>query len=186
MEVNTRLAPQVAVVSRSGSHTFSKPVALSIRLIAGRGVEGDAHAGSTVKHRSRVARDPTAPNLRQVHLMHSELFDELAGKGFAVAPGEMGENITTRGIALLDLPAGTRLHLGASAIIEITGLRNPCAQLNGLHPGLMQAVLDQSDNGKLIRKAGVMSIVIVGGDVYPSDPIAIELPAEPYRALEPV
>ena len=139
-----------------------------------------------MKHRSRVARDPTAPNLRQVHLMHSELFDELAEKGFAISPGAMGENVTTRGIALLDLPTATRLHLGASAIIEITGLRNPCAQLNALHPGLMQAVLDRSADGKLIRKAGVMSIVIASGDICPGDPIAIELPAEPYRALEPV
>lgn len=178
--------PTVIAVSRSRSHSFSKPAALSIRLIAGIGVEGDAHAGETVKHRSRVARDPTAPNLRQAHLIHSELFDELADKGFAVGPGEMGENITTRGLALLDLPAGTRLRIGATAVVEITGLRNPCAQLDALQPGLMKATLAHTANGKLVRKAGVMSIVVAGGDVAPGDPIAIELPAMPYRALEPV
>ncbi len=173
-------------MSRSGSHSFSKPAALSIRLIAGIGVEGDAHAGVAVKHRSRVARDPTAPNLRQVHLIHSELLDELGAKGFAVAPGAMGENITTRGVALLDLPTGTRLRIGNSAIIEITGLRNPCNQINGLAPGLMAAVLDRSADGKLIRKSGVMGIVIEGGDICPGDPIAIELPSAPYHPLEPV
>jgi MOSC domain-containing protein YiiM len=163
-----------------------KPTEPSIRLRAGLGVEGDAHAGATVKHRSRVKRDPTVPNLRQVHLIHAELHDELARAGFTLAPGQMGENITTRGVDLLALPAGTRLHLGATAVIEITGLRNPCAQLDGIQPGLMAATLARHANGALIRKAGVMAIVQADGDVRAGDPIRVELPAGPHRALEPV
>lgn len=159
---------------------------LEIRLVAGLGVEGDAHSGVTVKHRSRVARNPNAPNLRQVHLIHSELHDELRAKNLAVVPGEMGENITTRGIDLLALPAGTRLRLGAIAVVEVTGLRNPCVQLDDIRPGLMAATLARDWKGKLIRKAGVMSIVLVGGDVRTGDPIHIELPPRPHRALEPV
>jgi MOSC domain-containing protein YiiM len=176
----------VEAVHLSPSHTLKKPGQLSIRLLAGLGVEGDAHMGATVKHRSRVKRDPGQPNLRQVHLIHGELHDELRGRGFAVHPGEMGENVTTRGIDLLALPVGTRLHLGAEAVVELTGLRNPCAQLDRIQPGLMAAVLDRTAEGLLIRKAGVMGIVLAGGDVHAADPIHIELPAGPPRALEPV
>ncbi len=176
----------IAAVSRSAGHTFSKPNEAVIRLVAGLGVEGDAHLGVTVKHRSRVARDPTSPNLRQVHLIHAELHDELAGKGFAVAAGDMGENVTTRGIDLLALPTGTRLKLGAEAVIEITGLRNPCHQLNGFAPGLMEATLDRAADGSLIRKAGVMAIVLTGGEIRPGDPIVAMLPAEPFQPLVPV
>lgn len=176
----------VIAVSRGGQHNFSKPNELSIRLLAGLGVEGDAHLGVTVQHLSRVRRDPTTPNLRQVHLIHAELHDELHAAGFVVAPGEMGENVTTRGVDLLGLPTGTRLHLGDSAIIEVTGLRNPCNQLNGFQPGLMNACIDRDADGNLIRKAGVMSIVLVGGDVRPGDAIRVELPVEPHRKLEPV
>lgn len=176
----------VLAVSQSATHSMSKRPALSIRLIAGLGVEGDAHAGVTVKHRSRVARDPTQPNLRQVHLIHAELHDELRAAGFALAPGQMGENITTRGIDLLSLPTGTRLHLGPDAVVEVTGLRNPCNQLNGLQPGLMNAVLDRDADGNLIRKAGVMGIVLVGGDVRPGDAIGVEMPSGVQRALAPV
>jgi MOSC domain-containing protein YiiM len=140
----------------------------------------------TVKHRSRVARDPSQPNLRQVHLIHAELHDELREKGFAIAAGQMGENITTAGIDLLGLPAGTRLRIGPSAVIEITGLRNPCAQLDGIQPGLMKAVLDRDDRGELIRKAGVMGIVLADGSVSPGDGIEIELPPEPHQRLLPV
>jgi MOSC domain-containing protein YiiM len=178
------IAPGVIVaVNCSGAHEFSKPNRESIRLLAGLGVEGDAHAGVTVKHRSRVKRDPTSPNLRQVHLIHSELHEELAGAGFRVVPGDMGENVTTRGVDLLNLPAGTRLHLGETAIIEITGLRNPCLQLDEFQPGLMQACLGRGPNNEPIRKAGVMSIVITGGDIRPGDEIRVELPAEPHKAL---
>jgi MOSC domain-containing protein YiiM len=159
----------VAAVSRSAGHTFSKAPEDAIRLVAGLGVEGDAHLGETVKHRSRVARDPTQPNLRQVHLIHAELHDELAAAGFEVHAGEMGENVTTRGIALLDLPAGTRLRLGGAAVVEVTGLRNPCVQLDRFQPGLMAAVLDRDEHGALVRKAGVMAIVLAGGEVRPGD-----------------
>ena len=173
-------------VSRSGSHTFSKPNEGSITLTAGLGVEGDAHAGETVKHRSRVARDPSQPNLRQVHLIHAELFDELAAKGFEVDPGALGENVTTRGIDLLELPPGTRLRIGSQAVVEVTGLRNPCAQIDGLRQGLMAAVLDRDENGNLVRKAGIMGVVVTGGEVRPGDTIRVELPAGERVPLEPV
>jgi MOSC domain-containing protein YiiM len=165
---------------------MSKPCEGSIRLVEGLGVDGDAHLGVTVKHRSRVAKDPTAPNLRQVHLVHAELHDELRARGFALAPGEMGENVTTRGVDLLGLPTGTRLRLGDAAIVEVTGLRNPCGQLDGLQKGLMAATLDRDAEGNLIRKAGIMGVVIAGGEVRPGDPIGVELPAPPHRKLEAV
>ncbi len=176
----------VTAVSRSATHTMSKPNQERITLLAGLGVEGDAHQGVTVKHRSRVAKDPTVPNLRQVHLIHAELHDELAGAGFTIAPGQMGENITTRGLDLLGLPTGAKLHLGESAVVEITGLRNPCAQLDGIQPGLMKATLDRDVDGNLIRKAGVMGIVLAGGEVRTGDPIRVELPPEPHQILAPV
>ena len=176
----------VTAVSQSRGHNFSKPNVLSIRLVAGLGVEGDAHAGVTVKHRSRVRKDPTQPNLRQVHLVHAELFDELRDKGFAVVPGDIGENVTTRGIDLLALPTGTKLRLGATATVEITGLRNPCVQLDTFQKGLMAATLDKDSDGNLVRKAGVMGVVLAGGEVRPGDAIAVELPEGPHRALQPV
>jgi MOSC domain-containing protein YiiM len=176
----------VEAVHASAKHTLTKYSAAGIRLLAGLGVEGDAHAGETVQHRSRVARNPSEPNLRQVHLIHAELHESLRDRGFAVCAGEMGENITTRGLDLLGLPTGSRLHLGAKAVVEITGLRNPCAQLDTIEAGLMAAVLDRDEDGRLIRKAGVMGIVLTGGDVLPHDPIMVELPVEPHRPLEPV
>ena len=177
---------QVIAVSVSSAHTFSKSAASQITLLTALGVEGDAHSGVTVKHRSRVARDATQPNLRQVHLMHSELLDELAAKGFTVAPGQLGENITTRGVNLLALPVGARLHIGPSAIIGLTGLRNPCAQLDHFQEGLMSAVLDRSPDGKLVRKAGVMGVVVAGGPVRPGDAINVKLPVEPHCVLDRV
>lgn len=177
---------RVESVNVSPGHTMAKPGQASIRLLAGLGVEGDAHMGETVKHRSRVIQDPTQPNLRQVHLIHAELHDELHEQGFDVAAGQMGENVTTRGLDLLSLPTGTRLHLGEEAVIEVTGLRNPCGQLNGIQEGLLAACLVRQDDGTIIRKAGVMSIVISGGEVHPGDTIRIELPAEPHAELEPV
>ena len=176
----------VTAVSRSATHTLIKPNQDSIRILAGLGVEGDAHQGETVKHRSRVAKDPNQVNLRQVHLMHAELHDELRAAGFNVLVGQMGENVTTRGVDLLGLPTDTRLHLGDSAVVEITGLRNPCAQLDKIQPGLMAATLDKDDQGNLIRKAGIMGIVLTGGDIRPGDAIRVELPPEPHRPLEPV
>ena len=176
----------VAAVSRSPRHTLVKPNADSIRLVEGLGVEDDAHLGTTVKHRSRVARDPSQPNLRQVHLIHGELHDELRDTGFAVVPGQMGEDITTRGVDLLRLPTGTRLRLGDSAVVEVTGLRNPCAQLDRIQRGLMAATLDRDEHGNLVRKAGIMGVVIAGGEVRPGDPILVELPPQPHRPLTPV
>jgi hypothetical protein len=179
-------AGRVIAVARSAAHRFSKATGPSIRLLAGLGVEGDAHCGATVKHRSRVARDPTQPNLRQVHLIHAELIDDLQARGFTVGPGAMGENITTLGLALLDLPTGARLKIGPEAVVEVTGLRNPCVQLDRHEAGLTQAVLGKGPNGELIRKAGVMGVVIQSGLVEPGQTIAVELPATPYRRLEPV
>jgi MOSC domain-containing protein YiiM len=176
----------VDAVSRRATHELTKPNQKVIRLLVGLGVEGDAHAGKTVKHRSRVARDPNQPNHRQVHLIHAELHDELRMAGFAVSAGQMGENITTRGVDLLELPLGTRLRLGDAAVIEVTGLRNPCPQLDGIAPGLMGATLERDEHGNLIRKAGVMAIVVAGGEVRPGDSIRVELPPTPHRALEPV
>ena len=177
---------RVIAVHRSGSHTFTKYAEEAIQLIAGLGVEGDAHAGATVKHRSRVARDASQPNLRQVHLIHAELFDELVGKDHPVFPGDMGENVTTRGIDLLALPAGTRLRIGRDAVVEVTGLRNPCSQIDRFQKGLMAAVLDRDERGGLVRKAGVMAVVIANGEIRAGDAIATELPQGPHRALEPV
>jgi MOSC domain-containing protein YiiM len=177
---------KVVAVSRSKSHSFSKSTEMSIRLLKGLGVEGDAHMGETVKHRSRVRVDPTQPNLRQVHLVQSELFDELRQKGFSIHPGDIGENIATSGIDLLGLPTGAVLHIGDSAVVEITGLRNPCSQLDGFQNGLTAAVLDRDAAGNLIRKAGIMGVVRAGGDIRPGDPIRVELPAEPHRPLERV
>ena len=176
----------VLAVSISPRHTVRKTNQLTIFLVVGRGVEGDAHSGTTVKHRSRVAKTPEAPNLRQVHLIHSELHDELRAHGFNVAPGDMGENITTSGIDLLGLPEGTRLRIGSSAIVELTGLRNPCTQLNSIQPGLMKATLARDGEGALIRKAGVMAVVVAGGEVQPHDTIRVEHPAGPHRPLKPV
>jgi MOSC domain-containing protein YiiM len=179
------MANVIAVSCRSGHH-FSKTPNLNIRLLTGLGVAGDGHMGETVKHRSRVRKDPTQPNLRQVHLIHAELFDELRLKGFTVKPGDLGENVTTESIGLLALPAGTRLHIGESAVVEVTGLRNPCIQIDHFQKGLMAATLDKDSDGNLVRKAGIMGIVIAEGDVRPGDAIRIELPAEPHLALQPV
>jgi MOSC domain-containing protein YiiM len=180
------MAGVVESVSVSASHTLTKPNQQRIRLLAGLGVEGDAHMGETVKHRSRVARDPSQPNLRQVHLIGAELHDELTEHGFSVSAGRMGENLTTRGVDLLALPTGTRLVVGETAVVELTGLRNPCAQLDRIEPGLMAATLARDERGELLRRAGVMAIVLADGEVRPGDPIRVELPAEPHRPLRPV
>ena len=175
----------ITAVFSSPTHTMSKAPRDAIRLLTGLGVEGDAHMGLTVKHRSRVAADPTQLNLRQVHLIHSELHVELEGKGFKVAAGQMGENITTQGIDLLSLSVGTLLHLGNHAILEVTGLRNPCLQLEGIQTGLMAAVLGKDPSGNLIRKAGIMGVVIAGGVVQAGDAIRVTHPAT-HRTLERV
>ncbi len=176
----------VMAVGRSPTHSLTKPNADKIRLLAGLGVAGDAHQGATVQHRSRIERFGGTPNLRQVHLIHAELFDELREAGFTISPGLMGENVTTWGVDLLGLPTGARLHLGKEAVVEVTGLRNPCRQLDKLQPGLMAATLARDAAGNLIRKAGIMGIVLAGGEVSEGDPIAIELPPLPHQPLAPV
>lgn len=176
---------KVVAVARDGGHHFSKQLVASIDIVAGQGVIGDAHSGVTVKHRSRVRADPTQPNLRQVHLIHSELFAELAAKGFEVSPADLGENIATSGIDLLALPRDTLLHIG-TVTLQVTGLRNPCAQIENFQPGLLAAVLDRAPDGELTRKAGVMTIVLAGGTVSPGDAIGIELPPLPHHKLERV
>ncbi|MBO9574959.1 MAG: MOSC domain-containing protein [Sphingobium sp.] len=176
---------RVVSVALDDDHRFSKRRVAAIRLLAGLGVEGDAHQGETVRHRSRVAADPSQPNLRQVHLIAEEALDELAGKRFILAPADLGENITTRGLDLANLPRGTRLRLGDDAVIEVTGLRNPCAQIEHFRPGLLEAVVDKDGEG-LKHKAGVMAIVVASGIIGPGDPITVEMPAEPHAALERV
>ena len=173
---------RVVSVSLSESHSFSKATAESIRLLAGLGVEGDAHCGVLVKHRYRVKQDPTQLNLCQVHLLQAELFVELRGKGFEIAPGEMGENVTTLGIDLLGLPTGSLLRLGESAMVEVTGLRNPCVLMNNFRAGLMPAVIEKSA-GKVVKKAGVRGIVVAGGVVKAGDAIRVELPERPWREM---
>jgi len=180
---------RVAAVSRSASHTFHKQTVEAITLVAGLGVDGDAHAGVTVRHRSRVRRDPGQPNLRQVHLVASELHADLRRRGFVVGPGLMGENITTTGLDLLDLPIGTLLRFqghDAQAVLAVTGLRNPCVQLDRWQRGLQAAVLEREADGQLARKAGVMAVVVEGGVVRPGDEIRVELPPLPHRRLLPV
>ncbi|MFF9322717.1 MOSC domain-containing protein [Streptomyces sp. NPDC014735] len=176
----------VTAVSSNGEYSFTKPNRSSIMLLAGLGVEGDVHAGVTVKHRSRVAQDPTQPNLRQVHLIHEELFTEVGEEGFNVAPGELGENITTSGIDLLGLPVGTLLRIGDEAIVEVTGLRNPCLQIDNFQDGLLKKVVGRDEAGNVVRKAGIMGVVQVGGVVRPGDTITAELPEEPHRPLDRV
>jgi MOSC domain-containing protein YiiM len=179
-------APVIVALARDGGHRFSKLPAQELTLIAGQGVEGDAHCSVTVKHRSRVARDPTQPNLRQVHLIGVELLEEVTAKGLPVVPGEMGENVTLRGLDLLALPRGAVLHLGREAVLEITGLRNPCAQIDSFRPGLLAEMLPRGPDGQVIRRAGVMAIVLTGGVVRVGDTVDVVLPPAPHQPLIPV
>ncbi|MER6135785.1 MOSC domain-containing protein [Streptomyces sp. NPDC001815] len=174
----------IAAVSSNGTYAFTKPNRGSITLLAGLGVEGDVHAGTTVKHRFRMAKDPSQPNLRQVHLIHEELFDEVREAGFEVAAGELGENVTTRNLDLLGLPAGTLLRLGDEAVVQVTGLRNPCAQIDGFQKGLMKQVVGRDGDGKPRFRAGIMSVVVTGGVVRPGDPVEVELPQGPHLPLQ--
>ncbi|MFF5187076.1 MOSC domain-containing protein [Streptomyces sp. NPDC000345] len=178
------MSGSVSAVSSSGTYSFTKPPRDSITLVAGFGVEGDVHAGATVKHRFRMRRDPSQPNLRQVHLMHEELFEEVRAAGFEVGAGQLGENVTTRGLDLLGLPVGARLRLGAEAVVEVTGLRNPCAQIDAFRKGLMKQVAGRDADGRPAFRSGIMSVVLSGGVVRPGDPITVELPKGPHRPLE--
>jgi MOSC domain-containing protein YiiM len=180
------MEPVVVAVHRDERHRFTKPTVDEIVLIEGFGVEGDAHSGQRVQHLSRVRRDPAQPNLRQVHLIHAELFDQVAADGFTMSPGLIGENVTTRGVDLLSLPTGALLRLGPDAVVEITGLRNPCVQINGVEDGLMKRLVSVDASGETVRLAGVMSVVVAGGTVRAGDVIAVELPAGEPRALQPV
>ena len=176
----------VVAVSLNPKHTFSKLPQLSIHLLAGLGVEGDAHCGSTVRHRYLVRRNPAAPNRTQVHLLEAEFLEALAtdAPNFpAFHPGDFGENILTRSIRLISLPLGTRLHLGPTAIVELTGLRSPCKQMNTLRPGLMKASFVP---GTRRHRAGVMAVVLEAGTLSAADTIHVELPPEPHIALRPV
>ncbi|RKT03298.1 MOSC domain-containing protein YiiM [Streptomyces sp. 3211.6] len=184
--MNDTTTAQVAAVSSNGEYSFTKPNRESITLLTGLGVEGDVHAGVTVKHRSRVAQDPTQPNLRQVHLIHRELFDEVARAGFSVAPGQLGENVTTEGIDLLALPKGTLLGIGERAVVEVTGLRNPCPQINAFQDGLLKQVVGRDQEGRVVRKAGIMGVVQQGGRVRPGDSIKVTLPPLPHIPLDRV
>jgi MOSC domain-containing protein YiiM len=177
---------RVVAVAASSGHEFSKPVVPRITLLAGLGVEGDAHCGVTVKHRSRVKANPNQPNLRQVHLIPSERLDSLTAQGFGVAPGALGENVTTEGLDLFALPRGTRVHLGATAVVEVTGLRNPCHQLDSFQKGLMKATLERAPDGALLLRAGIMAVVLEGGELAAGDAVRVVLPAEPHQALERV
>jgi hypothetical protein len=182
--VSGSLSPgRVTALSRSGQHRFGKHNQASLSLLAGLGVAGDCHAGATVQHLSRMRRDPSQPNLRQVHLIAGELYDELGSGGFDVAPGQLGENVTTGGLDLLALPRGTRLLVGAEAVVEVTGLRNPCVQIDRFRPGLLRAVLGHDETGELVRRAGVMSIVRTSGDISTGDAIRVELPTPPFHPL---
>ena len=176
----------VVAVARSPRHGFSKRVEPALTLLAGLGIEGDAHLGTTTQHLYRMRLDPTLPNLCQVHLLPSEVFDEVRAKGFDVGPGDLGENVCTRGIDLLALPTGTRLAIGDAVVLEVTGVRNPCKQIDAYRAGLMGALLDRAADGSLVRKAGIMSVVLTGGTVKAGDAIRVSLPPEPHRKLEPV
>jgi len=179
-------APVVVGLARDGEHRFSKRPVAELTLIEGQGVAGDAHCGERVQHRSRVARDPTQPNLRQVHLIQTELLEEMTAKGLPLSPGDMGENVTLRGLNLLSLPQGTVLHLGAEAVIRLTGLRNPCAQIEAFRPGLLAEMLPRDAEGRVTRRAGVMAVVLTGGVVRLADAVTVDLPEGPHLPLVPV
>lgn len=178
--------PSVVALHRSSEHTFSKESCGEVTVVAGIGVDGDAHAGATVRHRSRVAADPTQPNLRQVHLIPSEILDRVRAAGHDVEPGDLGENVTTEGIDLHALPTGTLLRIGDTALLAITGLRNPCGQIENFRTGLLAEVRGRGDDGRLQRWAGVMSVVVQGGTIRTGDPIAAQSPPLPHHPLERV
>lgn len=177
------IQPTIVALSRSETHSMSKQNYDSVKFIEDFGIEGDVHAGKTVKHRYLVFKKKDAPNFRQVHLVHRELFEELADEGFSIQPGMIGENVTTNGIDLLNLPTNTILHLGESVQLKVTGLREPCKQLNGIQPGLLKAVISKDQDGNIFRKTGVMTVVMKGGEVFKKDKIRVEYPPEPYQPL---
>jgi len=168
-------------VNSDDAYRFSKIARQSVRLVEGHGIEGDAHAGRFVKHRYQAKKEPLTPNRRQVHLIQSELFEEMRGFGFIIEPGDLGENVTTVGIDLLALPLGAQLHLGESAVVELTGLRMPCGLIDKFQTGLKRSMIVRTPRGVTFR-AGVLGIVTSSGDVRPGDLVRAELPAS-RRAL---
>ncbi len=178
------MGARVLSVSLNQEHNFSKKREGRIMLVKGLGVEGDAHFGATVQHRSRVARNPEQPNFRQVHLLQSEILEELKTKGYTINPGEMGENITTRGIDLLSLPTNAELRIGKEAVVQVKGLRNPCSQIDDFKNGLMRQFVRKDDSGNPVYLAGVMGVVLTGGEVKPGDSIVVSMPGKPHLKLD--
>lgn len=179
-------SPTIVSLSRDPEHHFSKKPVPQLTLPAGLGVEGDAHAGVTVRHRSRVRQDPTQPNLRQVHLISAELLEECRELGFAVQPADLGENVLTRGLDVLGLPRGTRLKLGETAVVEVTGLRNPCQQIDDFRPGLLKVMVQKGSDGQPVFRCGIMGIVLTGGEVQVGNQLGVEWPPQPWQKLERV
>lgn len=176
----------VVSVSAEPGHGFSKTPRAAITLLPGLGVAGDAHCGATVRHRSRVAADPLQPNLRQLHLFPAEWLEALDARGFDLAPGGLGENLLTRGLDLLALPTGTLMRFSQGPLVAVTGLRNPCRQIEAYRQGLLAAVLDRDAEGAAVLKAGIMAVILEGGAIAPGDSIALSLPPEPHRKLQRV
>jgi len=180
----------VLAVHRSDEHTFAKPTVDSVTLLPGLGVEGDAHLGAQVKHRSRVAADPNQPNLRQVHLVMSELLDDVRAAGHEIEPGRLGENVTTTGIDLIGLPVGSMLRIGDTALVALTGLRNPCKQIRDVGDGVLKMMFVDGERygrpGEQIGRTGVMGVVVAGGTVSAGDEIAVRYPAGVLTPMQKV
>jgi MOSC domain len=172
----------VVAVAADRGHRFSKPTRDRIVLLEGHGVEGDAHAGPFVRHRYLARRRPRVPNLRQVHLIPSELFRSLSEAGFEVAAGDLGENITTTGLDLERMPLGTLIEFGLMAMIELTGLRTPCVLIDRFQAGLKRQVLSSDETGPPF-KCGVLGVVRSGGPVAAGDAARARLPSSRFRTL---
>jgi len=175
----------VMSVNQAARHDVRKTPVAALHLRSGLGADGDAHYGATVQHRYDRRRDPSRLNLRQVHLIGAELLEELGRAGYRIAPGDLGENITTADIDLASLPAATRLHIGSSAVLELTGLREPCVLLDRIAPGLRLAACGER-SGETILRHGAMAIVVAGGEVRAGDAIEISLPPSPHRPMRVV
>ena len=173
----------VVAVSKDEYHRFSKVPCTQITLIKGVGVRGDTHSGVTVQHLFAVEQDPRQPNLRQVHLLQQEFLDQARDQGYELTPGDLGENILTDDLDLVGLWQDTLLHIGSQAVVRVSGLRNPCAQIDSFRPGLLQVAVRRDLKGDVVRKAGIMGVVTTGGVVHPGDEIEVEWPAQPHRRL---
>jgi len=176
---------RVVGLARDGRNGFSKSAMDTICLIQGQGVEGDAHSGPFVRHRYLARRQPRLPNLRQVHLIPSELFEALRNAGYDLHPGDLGDNIATAGLDLETLPMGALLDLGSEACIELTGLRTPCVLIDRFRTGLKRQMVCSEPVAPRFR-CGVMSIVRTGGRLAVGDPIRVRLPPKPWTDLPAV